>query len=60
MPDVIDVRLHFKIGVAARHVLGSTYEWVDPLDGQHLAYVVAQNVVYEPTIEAQLARSKKQ
>jgi hypothetical protein len=58
MPD--DVRLHFKIGVAARHVLGSTYEWVDPLDGQHLAYVVALEIPYEPTLEAQLARSKRQ
>ena len=53
-------RLHFGIGVAARHVFGSTYEWVDPLDGQHLAYVVARPIVYEPTIEAQLARSKRQ
>ena len=48
-------RLHFRAGVAAEHVQGNTYRWVDPITGQHLGYVVATPVDYLPTIEAQHA-----
>lgn len=53
-------RLHFRRGIAAQHVHGHTYRWVDPVDGKHLAYVVAEHIEYEPTLDAQLRRSKKQ
>jgi hypothetical protein len=53
-------RLHFRRGVALEHVQGSTYRWVDPVDGAHIGYVVALAVEYDSTIEAQIARSKRQ
>lgn len=53
-------RLHFRRGVAAEHVQGTTYRWVDPIDGTHKGYVVATHVEYEATIDAQISRSKKQ
>ncbi len=53
-------RLHFRAGVAAEHVQGNTYRWVDPIEGTHKGYVVALHIEYEPTIEQQIARSKKQ
>jgi hypothetical protein len=59
MPDDV-VRLHFRHGIAAEHVTDHTYRWVDPVDGAHRGYVVALHVEYEPTIERQMARSKRQ
>jgi hypothetical protein len=53
-------RLHFRRGVAAEHVQGNTYRWVDPIEGTHKGYVVALSIEYEPTIDAQISRSKRQ
>ena len=52
-------RLYFRSGVAAQHVHGQTYEWVDPITGQHQGYVVALHIEYEPTIERQIAKGKR-
>jgi hypothetical protein len=60
MPDPVIPRLHFRDGVAVEHVLDATYRWVDPITGEHRGYVVSLNVEYEATIEAQIARSKRQ
>lgn len=51
-------RLDFGRGFTIRHVFGSTYEQID-LDGTHTRYVVAQPVVYEPTLWAQFVKSMK-
>jgi hypothetical protein len=48
-------RLHFGRGIAAEHVTGLTYRWVDPVNGAHRGYVVALQVDYLPTLEAQRA-----
>jgi hypothetical protein len=60
MPDDVIPRLHFRHGIAAEHVAEHTYRWVDPVDGQFRGYVVATLIEYEPTIEAQLSRSRRQ
>ena len=53
------MRYHFGNGWAVQHVLGSTYEWVDPVSGRHLAYVVARPILYEDTIERQRWRAMR-
>lgn len=52
-------RLHFAPGVAAEHISGTSYRWVNPVSGDHISYVVAQEVTYESTLDAQLARSRR-
>jgi hypothetical protein len=46
-------RYHFRAGVAAEHVTGNTYRWVDPIDGTHKGYVVAKEITYHTTLHAQ-------
>lgn len=46
-------RFDFGNGRAVQHVFGSTYEWVDPITGQHLAYVITETIVYESSLDAQ-------
>jgi len=53
------VRYHFRPGVCAEHVTDNTYRWVDPITGTFRGYVVALAIEYAPTIEGQIARSKK-
>lgn len=52
-------RLYFGPGRAVQLIIGSTYEWVDPISGEHLAYVTAEPIEYEPTIERQMAKGKR-
>ena len=52
-------RLHFGAGLAVQHIMGSTYEWVDPISGEHLAYVVARPIFYESTLERQKWRAER-
>jgi hypothetical protein len=40
------------------HVLDATYRLVDPINGTHRGYIVAQQVEYESTLEGQ--RRKRQ
>lgn len=53
-------RIHFRRGLAVEHVRENTWHWVDPIEGTHRAYVVAEAVEYASTIEEQIARSRKQ
>ena len=54
------VRYYFGGGRAIEPVKDRTYRAVDAVDGAHKFYLVAEAIEYAPTIEAQLARMKRQ
>jgi hypothetical protein len=50
-------RLDFGRGVFMRHVLGTTYEQITQ-GGTHLAFIEAEEVVYESTLDAARIKSR--
>lgn len=50
-------RLDFGGGRYLRHVMDLSYEEIT-LDGQHVAYVKAEDVIYESTLEAEFSKQR--
>lgn len=50
-------RYVFTFALSIEPVRENTYRWVNPISGAHEGYIVAEDIVYAPTLADQFVRT---